>query len=144
MKKVELHTDGSCLGNPGAGGYAAILIYKEHRKEIVGGTRNTTNNQMELTAVIKGLEMLNEPCEVELYSDSKYVLDGLNSWIQNWKKNGWKTANKTPVKNVDLWRKLDELKSKHKINFNWVKGHNGDPLNEEVDSMAQAEAAKYK
>lgn len=144
MKKVELHTDGSCLGNPGAGGYAAILIYKEHRKEIVGGTHNTTNNQMELTAVIKGLEMLNEPCEVDLYSDSKYVLDGLNSWIQNWKKNGWKTANKTPVKNVDLWRKLDELKSKHKINFNWVKGHNGDPLNEEVDSMAQAEAAKYK
>lgn len=141
MKKVELHTDGSCLGNPGRGGYGAILLFGKHKKIIKGRVKHATNNQMELMAVIKGLEAIKEPCEIELFSDSKYVLDGLELWMTNWKKNGWKTS-KGPVKNKELWMELDEMQHKHKIHFNWVKGHNGDPLNEEVDDIARAEAEK--
>ncbi len=141
MKKIEIHTDGSCLGNPGRGGWAAIILFGEHKKIITGGIKLATNNQMELLAVIKGLEALKEPCEIQLFSDSKYVLDGLNTWIHNWKKNNW-MGSSGPVKNVELWKELDEMQEKHKIHFNWVKGHNGDPLNEEVDKLAKAEAGK--
>lgn len=141
MKKIEIHSDGSCLGNPGKGGYAAIILFAGHKKIISGGAKVATNNQMELLAVIKGLEALKEPCEIDLYSDSKYVLNGLETWIHNWKKNNWKGST-GPVKNVELWKELDELHQKHKINFHWVKGHNGDPLNEEVDKLARDEAQK--
>ncbi len=140
MKKIELHTDGSALGNPGKGGWGFILIFKGHKKMDSGGVKHATNNQMELMAVIKGLEAVKEPCEIDLYSDSKYVLDGLEKWIHNWKAKGWKTANSKPVKNKELWIKLDNLRHKHKINFHWVKGHNGDPLNEEVDTLANTAA----
>ena len=142
MKKVELHTDGSALGNPGRGGWGYILKFNNHEKENSGGVKHATNNQMELMAVIKGLEAIKEPCEVKLHSDSKYVLDGLEKWMINWKKNGWKTANRKPVKNKDLWIELDLMRQKHKIEFIWVKGHNGDPLNERVDTLANSAAHK--
>ena len=142
MKKIELHTDGSALGNPGKGGWGYILIFKGHKKTGSGGVKHATNNQMELMAVIKGLEEVKEPCDIQLFSDSKYVLDGLEKWIHNWKSKGWKTANRKDVKNKELWIELDELRHKHKIDFNWVKGHNGDPLNEEVDKLANSAAHK--
>ena len=142
MKKIELHTDGSALGNPGKGGWGFILKFGSHEKEGSGSIKHATNNQMELMAVIKGLEAVNEPCEIQLYSDSKYVLDGLEKWMVNWKKNNWRTAAKKPVKNKDMWIELDTLRNKHKINFNWVKGHNGDPLNERVDKLANDAAHK--
>lgn len=141
MKKVELHTDGSALGNPGKGGWGFILIYGPHKKTDSGSIKHATNNQMELMAVIKGLEAIKEPCEVDLYSDSKYVLDGLEKWIHNWKIKNWR-GSKGPVKNKEMWVELDELRNKHKINFNWVKGHNGDPLNEEVDTLANSAAQR--
>ncbi len=140
MKKIELHTDGSALGNPGRGGWGFILIFGKHEKEGSGSFKHATNNQMELTAVIKGLESIKEPCDVQLYSDSKYVLDGLEKWMINWKKNNWKTAAKKPVKNKELWMELDALRDKHKITFNWVKGHNGDEYNERVDVLANTAA----
>lgn len=144
MKKVQIFTDGSCLKNPGPGGWAAILRYqaadKVHEKKLKGGEAKTTNNKMELMAVIQALEALKEPCEIDLCSDSRYVLDGLNKWIRGWKKNGWMTADKKPVKNQELWMRLDEQASKHRINFNWIKGHAGHPENEECDEMAKSEA----
>ncbi len=140
MKQIELHTDGSALGNPGKGGWGYILLFGKHKKPNSGSVKHATNNQMELLAVIRGLEALKEPCEVQLFSDSKYVLDGLDKWMVNWKKNDWKTANRKPVKNKELWIELDTLRNKHKIHFNWVKGHNGDPLNEEVDKLANTAA----
>ena len=145
MKRVEIFTDGACLGNPGAGGWGAILRYDEIEKEISGGEVNTTNNRMELTAVISALSALKEPCNITLYTDSRYVMDGIENWIANWKKNGWKTANKkTAVKNVELWQKLDQLCTQHEIRWVWVKGHAGHKENERCDELARTEAAKYK
>ena len=142
MKKVELHTDGSALGNPGKGGWGFILIFNKHEKEGSGSVKHATNNQMELMAVIKGLSELKEPCDVQLFSDSKYVLDGLEKWIHNWKLKNWKTSARKDVSNKQLWIELDELRDKHTIHFNWVKGHNGDPLNERVDKLAHTAATK--
>ena len=124
--KVIIYTDGACRGNPGSGGWGAILQYKGNTKELYGGERETTNNRMELTAVIKALEALTKPCQVQLHSDSKYVLQGITEWLPNWKKRGWKTANKGAVKNEDLWCKLDAVRERHQIEWLWVKGHSGE------------------
>lgn len=135
---VELFTDGACSGNPGPGGWAFLLRHPKTGKAVErnGGEPATTNNRMELTAVIEGLASLTRPSVVELYSDSQYVLKGLEEWMAGWKKKGWRTASKSPVKNVDLWKKLDELRSEHEIRFHWVKGHDGHPENERVDGLA--------
>lgn len=137
---VELYTDGACSGNPGPGGWAFILKHPASgsQKESSGGDTATTNNRMELQAVIEGLKALTRPSIVELYSDSKYVLDGLKSWINGWKRNGWKTSSKQPVKNAELWRELDELRQQHTVHFHWVKGHNDHPENERCDQLAVA------
>ena len=140
--KVTLYTDGACSGNPGPGGYGAILVYvdsngKTHEKELAEGFSNVTNNQMELMAVIVGLEALNKPADVTIISDSKYVVDAFNNnWIDSWIKKGWKTAGKSPVKNVELWQRLLKAKEQHDVNFIWVKGHAGHPYNERCDSLA--------
>lgn len=144
MKKVDLYTDGSCLGNPGPGGWGAILRYGTFEKEISGGKDKTTNNEMELTAVIMGLGLLIEPCEVTIHSDSKYVLDSINSWLANWVKNNWRTSTKKPVANMELWKSYLEISKGHKIKVNWVKGHAGHPENERCDKLANIEAAKFK
>ncbi len=137
MKKVEIYTDGACSGNPGKGGWGAVLVYKGIEKEISGAEAQTTNNRMELTAVIKALELLNEPCEVLLTTDSKYVCDAINQkWVYGWRKNSWKKADKKPALNVDLWEKLLELLERHSVEFVWVKGHNGHPYNERCDKLA--------
>ena len=136
MKAIEIYTDGACRGNPGAGGWGVYLLYKNEKKEFYGGKLNTTNNQMELTAAIEGLKVLKEPCKVKLYTDSKYVMDGINSWIANWKKNNWKTASKKDVKNKDLWIELDAETCKHEIEWVWVKGHSGNIGNEKADVLA--------
>ncbi len=133
---VEVFADGACRGNPGPGGWGALLRFNDNEKELYGAEAETTNNRMELTAVIKSLESLNRPCEIVVTLDSKYVLDGIQSWIENWKKRGWKTAAKKPVKNEDLWRQLDALKQNHKITWNWVKGHSGHDGNERADQLA--------
>lgn len=141
MPDVEIYTDGACSGNPGAGGWGAILRYGSVEKELSGGESDTTNNRMELTAVIEALKALKKPCNIVLYTDSRYVMDGVNEWLPNWKLNGWRTSNKkTPVKNVDLWQILESLIEKHKIKWVWVKGHNGHPENERVDKLARDEA----
>ncbi|WP_372882942.1 ribonuclease HI [Psychromonas sp.] len=140
MKKIQLYTDGSCLGNPGPGGYGAVMIYNKHRKELSEGFALTTNNRMEMLACIKGLQTLTEPCEVELTTDSQYVRQGITQWIHNWKKRGWKTAAKAPVKNVDLWKALDAAQEKHKVTWHWVKGHSGHPENERCDELARLAA----
>lgn len=143
MALVEIYTDGACSGNPGAGGWGALLRCGETEKELSGGENETTNNRMELTAVIKALQALKRECEVMLYTDSKYVMDGVNQWMPNWKKNNWRTTNKkSEVKNIDLWLELDKLLPLHKIKWNWVKGHNGHPENERVDKLARDEAKK--
>ena len=143
MKKVIMYTDGACSGNPGKGGWAAICLYGEYKKTFTGFEEQTTNNRMELTAVINGLKALKEPCDVEIYSDSQYVCDALNSgWLKNWQANGWIGSNKKPVKNVDLWKDLDEMLNKHVVTFHKVTGHNGNPLNEEADKLAVAEYKK--
>lgn len=136
MNKVFLYTDGACSGNPGPGGWACLLKYNEAQKEISGGLKETTNNQMELTAVIEGLSLLKKPCEVELFTDSKYVLEGATKWLNGWIQNGWKKADKKPVLNRELWEKLIPIFQKHTITWHWVKGHAGHPENERVDSMA--------
>ncbi len=142
-KKVTIFTDGACSGNPGPGGYAAILRYKEQEKEIFGALKETTNNRMELTAVIMALKTLKEPCEVEIFSDSKYVVDSFKKgWIDNWQKNGWKTSNRKPVLNVDLWKELLILLEVHNVTFFWVKGHNAHPENERCNSLAVNEMVK--
>ena len=141
MKTIHMYTDGSCLGNPGPGGYGALLVYNGHKKELSQGYTNTTNNRMEMLAVIKGLQALKEPCAVELTTDSSYVKDGITKWIFNWKKNGWKTAAKKPVKNADLWQLLDNEVSRHQMNWHWVKGHSGHPENELVDDLARDAAS---
>ena len=144
MKKVTLYTDGACSGNPGPGGYAAILIYNGVEKEISGGEKNTTNNKMEMMAVIKGLEMLKEPCEVFVYSDSAYVVNSIEKgWIYSWKKNNWKKADKKEVKNIELWEKLLSLMNIHKVTFLKVKGHSDDELNNRCDRLAVLEREKF-
>lgn len=144
MPAIEVFTDGACSGNPGAGGWGVILRYGEIEKELSGGEENTTNNRMELTAVIEALKALKKECDITIYTDSRYVMDGVQEWMPNWKLNGWKTTNKkSPVKNVELWQILDSLLSKHKIKWVWVKGHNGHPENEHVDKLARDEAKKY-
>lgn len=143
MKKVTLYTDGACSGNPGPGGYAVILIYNGVEKEISGGEKNTTNNKMEMMAVIKGLEMLKEPCEVFVYSDSAYVVNSIEKgWIYSWKKNGWKKSDKKEVKNIELWERLLKLMEIHKVTFLKVKGHADDELNNRCDRLAVSEREK--
>lgn len=136
MSKVKIYTDGACKGNPGSGGWGALLISGKHEKELFGGEAETTNNRMELMAVIQALDALKRPCEIELHTDSQYVLKGITEWLEGWKAKGWKTAGKTPVKNVDLWQTLDEASRKHQIEWIWVKGHAGDPGNERADALA--------
>ena len=128
MKHVDIFTDGACSGNPGPGGWGAILRYGKVEKELSGGEPDTTNNRMELMAAIEALNALNERCRVDLYTDSSYVKDGIGGWIEGWKRNGWKTAAKKPVKNADLWQRLDAAREPHQVNWNWVKGHAGIPL----------------
>jgi len=144
MKKVNIYTDGACSGNPGPGGWGAVLVYHGIEKELCGGERETTNNRMELTAVISALSALKEPCEVELCSDSKYVLDALTKgWAESWRKNGWRKADKKPALNADLWQVLLELVQKHKMTYVWVKGHEGHEYNERCDRMAVAESQRF-
>ena len=144
MKQVELYTDGACSGNPGPGGWGAILIYKGTEKELSGGENNTTNNRMELTAVIKGLSALKESCIVELYSDSKYVIDALEKgWAVSWQARGWKKADKKPALNPDLWEILLSLVEKHTVHYHWVKGHAENPYNNRCDELAVAESKKF-
>lgn len=144
MKAVELFTDGACSGNPGPGGWGAILRYHSHERELSGGDAHTTNNRMELSAVIAGLEQLKEPCSVTLTSDSKYVCDAITKgWARSWKKNGWRKSDKSPALNADLWNKLLALLDTHEITVVWVKGHAGHPENERCDKLATAEAARH-
>ncbi len=135
-KVVTIHTDGACRGNPGPGGWGASLEYGDNQRHLYGGELKTTNNRMELTAVIKALEALKFNCQIELYTDSKYVLQGITEWMTSWKARNWRTANKKPVQNVDLWQELDVLVSEHDINWHWVKGHSGHPGNELADQLA--------
>ncbi|MCT4575662.1 MAG: ribonuclease HI [Alphaproteobacteria bacterium] len=144
MKKVEIFTDGACSGNPGPGGWGAILRYGSKEKEMSGGQKETTNNQMELKATIESLKALKKPCAVDITTDSSYVKNGITQWIFNWKKNDWKTANKKPVKNKELWQELDEQVKIHKVSWHWVKGHAGHPENERADALAVAEVQKIK
>ena len=144
MKEVTIYTDGACSGNPGPGGWGAVLIYKGNEKEISGGERQTTKNRMELTAVISALEALKEPCEVELYSDSKYVIDALQKgWAQSWRKKGWIKSDKKPALNPDLWKTLLELTEKNAMHYHWVKGHADNRYNERCDALAVAEREKF-
>ncbi|MBO6608799.1 MULTISPECIES: ribonuclease HI [Altererythrobacter] len=140
MRQVEIFTDGACKGNPGPGGWAALLRMGKHEKELSGSEPETTNNRMEMTAVIRALAALTEACDVSLYTDSKYVIDGITKWIEGWQKRGWKTAAKKPVLNEDLWRQMLDEVGRHKITWHWVKGHNGHPENERVDQMASERA----
>ena len=145
VARVEIFTDGACSGNPGAGGWGAILRYKDVEKDLSGGEENTTNNRMELMAVIEALSALKVVCNISLYTDSKYVMCGVTEWMPNWKQNGWRTSNKKKdVKNIDLWQKLDELVQKHEIRWIWVKGHAGHAENERCDALARAEVQKIK
>jgi ribonuclease HI len=134
--KVTIYTDGACKGNPGPGGWGAILFYGDKKKEICGGEPATTNNRMELMGAISALELLNRPCKVELHTDSQYVMKGIQEWIKGWKARGWKTADKSPVKNDDLWKRLDAAHDRHDVDWRWVKGHAGHPLNERADALA--------
>ena len=138
MNHVEIYTDGACSGNPGPGGWGAILLFKTERRELSGGETLTTNNRMELMAAIAALEALKRHCEVHLHTDSMYLKDGITKWLAGWKKNGWKTADRKPVKNIDLWQRLDEAAAKHKISWRWVRGHDGHELNEAADALARA------
>lgn len=134
--KIDIYTDGACRGNPGPGGWAALLLFGEHEREISGADPATTNNRMELTAVIRALEALKRPVEAAIYTDSQYVRQGVLEWMPNWKARGWKTADKKPVKNQDLWQTLDALLPNHQLEWHWVKGHSGNPGNERVDELA--------
>jgi ribonuclease HI len=144
MKKVIIHSDGGCHGNPGPGGWAAVLEYGQHKKELSGGVAATTNNRMELQAAIEALNALKEPCEVDFYTDSEYVRNGVTGWLFNWKRNGWRTKNKKSVKNEDLWHALDLALSRHKIEWHWLKGHAGHVGNERCDFLANQEIARIK
>ena len=133
---VVVYTDGACKGNPGPGGWGALLRWGDHEKELFGGEAQTTNNRMELTAVIEALAALKQRCQVAVYTDSAYVKNGITTWIHNWKQRGWRTADKKPVKNIELWQRLDALASQHDVRWHWVRGHNGDPGNERADELA--------
>lgn len=136
MKTIEIFTDGACRGNPGPGGWGALLRFQGQEKELFGGEPDTTNNRMELTAAIEGLKALTEPCEVVLTTDSQYVRKGITEWLEGWKRKGWRTASKKPVKNVDLWQALDQQSNRHKVDWRWVKGHSGHAENERADQLA--------
>ena len=144
MKEVEIHTDGSCLGNPGPGGWAAVLRHQGRERELSGGEALTTNNRMELMAAIMALEALTEPCQITLQTDSQYVRQGITEWMANWVRRNWKTAGGEAVKNRDLWERLHAANTKHAVDWRWVKGHAGDPDNERVDQLARAAAVKIK
>ncbi|MBS0193059.1 MAG: ribonuclease HI [Proteobacteria bacterium] len=144
MKPIEIHTDGACLGNPGPGGWAALLRFSGREKELAGGEPATTNNRMELMAAIAGLEALKETCEVKLYTDSKYVQQGISEWLPGWMRRGWKTAGGQPVKNQDLWQRLHAAAAGHRVQWLWVKGHAGHPDNERVDALARAQAQRMQ
>ena len=142
--KLVVYTDGACSGNPGPGGWGAILVWGENRKEIKGGEAGTTNNRMELLAAISALELLKRPSKVVMFTDSKYVQDGISQWIQGWKRKGWRTAGGSAVKNEELWRRLDAANAKHKVEWRWVKGHAGHPENERADELAREGMAPFK
>jgi len=142
--KVEIFTDGACSGNPGPGGWAAILRLGSRERELSGGEPATTNNRMELMAAIRGLEALKRSCKVRLYTDSNYLREGVTKWIHGWKKNGWRTADKKPVKNIDLWQRLDAARTPHEVDWIWVKGHSGHPENERADQLARLEIDKLR
>lgn len=142
MKSVQLITDGACLGNPGPGGWACILRYGKHKKELYGSEPHTTNNRMELRAAVEGLRALKEPCEVEVVTDSEYLKNGITNWIRRWKQNGWLTAQKKPVANQDLWRQLDELAGRHQVRWTWTKGHASHADNNRCDELATMAAAR--
>lgn len=144
MKHVEIFTDGACSGNPGPGGWGAILRWNGTEKELSGGEAETTNNRMELMAAISALEALKVPVSADLFTDSSYVRDGIGKWMFGWKKNGWKTADKKPVKNAELWQRLDEANKRHKVEWHWIKGHAGHPENERADELARAGMAPFK
>ncbi len=144
MKKIELHTDGACLGNPGPGGWAALLRYNAHERELTGAEAHTTNNRMELMAAIGGLEALSEPCTITLFTDSQYVRQGITEWMPNWVRRNWKTAGGGAVKNRDLWERLHAATLRHSIDWRWVKGHSGDPDNERVDTLARDAAIQIR
>ncbi|MEO8974398.1 MAG: ribonuclease HI [Casimicrobiaceae bacterium] len=136
MSDVVMYTDGACKGNPGPGGWGALMIAGGHEKELFGGELATTNNRMELTAVIRGLQSLTRDCDVAVWTDSQYVKNGIETWIHNWKRNGWKTADKKPVKNAELWRELDGEATRHRVRWHWVRGHDNHPQNERADALA--------
>jgi ribonuclease HI len=142
--KVVVWTDGACSGNPGPGGWGVVLTFGQHKKELCGGEADTTNNRMELTAAITALETLKRPCTVEIHTDSQYLRGGIMGWLAGWKRNGWKTADKKPVKNVDLWQRLDAAAATHTIDWKWVKGHAGNPMNERADQLANEGMAPFK
>ena len=142
--RIEIHTDGACSGNPGPGGWGAILAWNGHVKELKGGEAATTNNRMEMLAAIRALESLRRPSAVDLYTDSNYLKDGVTSWLARWKKNGWKTSARQPVKNEDLWRELDLLCARHDITWRWVRGHDGNPGNERADELAREGMAPFQ
>jgi len=141
---VTIYTDGACSGNPGPGGWGAILIYGDNRKELFGGAGETTNNRMELLAAIEGLAALKRKCAVDLFTDSVYVRDGITKWLHNWKRNGWRTSQKKPVKNAELWQALDEAAQRHDVRWHWVKGHAGHPENERADELARTGIAEIR
>ena len=144
MKSIEIHTDGACLGNPGPGGWAALLRFNGRERELTGNEADTTNNRMELMAAIRGLESLKEPCSVRLFTDSQYVQKGFVEWLPGWVKRGWKTSGREPVKNQDLWQRLQEAARPHQVQWTWVKGHAGDPDNERVDELARSAAEQLR
>ena len=144
MKKVTIYSDGGCHGNPGPGAWAAVLQYGKHVREITGGTAATTNNRMELMAAIESLNMLKEACDIDFHTDSEYVRNGITQWLAGWKRNGWRTAAKKPVKNADLWQQLDAANARHTVRWHWVKGHAGNDLNERCDELVQEAIAKVK
>jgi ribonuclease HI len=144
LPHVVIYTDGACWGNPGPGGWGAILSFGDHRKEIKGGEPNTTNNRMELMAAISALEALKRPCSVDLHTDSQYLRNGITSWIATWKRNGWRTAEKMPVKNVDLWKRLEAVLAPHQVRWHWVRGHAGHRMNERADVLARKAIAEVR
>ncbi len=143
-RRVTIYTDGACSGNPGPGGWGAILTFDGHEKELAGGEAQTTNNRMELMAAISALEALSRPCDIDLWTDSEYLRGGIMSWMKGWKRNGWKTADKKPVKNIELWQRLDAASERHNIEWHWVKGHAGHEMNERADELARKGMAPFK
>lgn len=144
MKHVEIHADGSCSGNPGPGGWGVLLRFGAHERELAGGEPDTTNNRMELMAAIEGLQALKEACDVDLFTDSQYVQKGITEWLPSWQRRGWKTADNKPVKNADLWQRLDAVRQRHRVRWHWVKGHAGHADNERVDGLARQAAEQIK